>query len=105
MSAGVGTEVAARLAGATRATIVAWIGNGRCIGLSRPTRGYRLPSWQFEPGVFEAIAPIAAAMDTTDGWALLSYLETPQGGLDGLTPRQALEQGLHDRVIALAGAV
>lgn len=100
----VATDAAARLAGATRATIVAWIGNGKCIGLQRPTRGYRLPAWQFEPEVFAAIAPIAAAMETTDGWALLSFLETPHGGLDGRTPRQALEQGLRERVLALAAA-
>lgn len=97
------TEAAARV-GATRATIVAWIGKGQCIGLSRPTRGYRLPLWQFEPAVLGVLGDIAAAMGTTDGWTLLGFLETPQGGLDGLTPRQALEQGQRARVVALAGA-
>jgi predicted DNA-binding protein (UPF0251 family) len=98
------TDAAAERAGATRATIVSWIAKGRCIGLERAKRGFRLPLWQFEPAIFGAIEAIAAAMDTTDGWVLLSFLETPHGGLGGLTPRMALEQGMRDRVIALAGA-
>ena len=99
----VNTDRAAALAGTTRATIKAWIEKGRCIGLQRTTRGYRLPAWQFEPHVLVPLAAISAAMGTVDGWALLSFLETPLGGLDGRTPRQALEQGMSDRVIALAG--
>lgn len=98
----VGTEQAALLAGATPATIRAWIDNGRCIGLERTTRGWRLPSWQFELRVFGKLPEIAAALGTTDGWALLAFLETPHSGLDGLTPRQALDRGLSERVIALA---
>jgi len=98
----VGTEQAALLAGATPATIRAWIENGRCIGLERATRGWRLPGWQFELRVFGNLPAIAAALGTTDGWALLAFLETPHSGLDGLTPLQALDRGLSERVIALA---
>lgn len=98
------TDEAAAAAGVTRATVISWIRKGRCIGLARAKRGFRLPVWQFEPVIFEALSPISAAMDTTDGWALLSFMETPHGGLDGLTPRQALEQGQRERVVAIAGA-
>jgi hypothetical protein len=99
----VGTEQAAVLAGATPATIRAWIESGRCIGLERTKRGWRLPAWQFELPVFGKLQAISDALGTTDGWALLAFLETPQGGLDGLTPRQALERGLSERVVAVAG--
>ncbi len=98
----VGTEQAALLAGATPATIRAWIESGRCIGLERATRGWRLPGWQFELRVFANLPDIAAALGTTDGWALLAFLETPHSGLDGLTPLQALGRGLSERVVAVA---
>lgn len=101
----VNTEEAARLAGASKATIVSWIDAGRCIGLRRTTRGYRLPAWQFEPRIFEALPEVSRAMDTTDGWALLAFLETPHGALGGLSPRQALERGMQQRVVVLAGAL
>lgn len=100
----VNSEEAARLAGASKATIVAWIETGHCIGLQRTTRGYRLPAWQFEPHIFEVLPEISRAMETTDGWALLAFLETAHGALDGLTPRQALERGMAKRVVALAAA-
>jgi hypothetical protein len=100
----VGTTQAARLAGTTRTSIVAWIGAGRCIGLARAQRGWRLPAWQFQPAVFDAVAPVAQALGTRDGWALLQFMETPHGGLGGLTPRQALEQGRRERVLAVAAS-
>lgn len=62
----------------------------------------RLPRWQFDPAVWEALPELARALGTKDGWALLTFLESPLGGLNGLTPRQALEQGLLDQVIELA---
>lgn len=43
-------------------------------------------------------------MGTTEGWALLAFLETASGALDGLTPRQAIEQGHLVRVVEVAGA-
>jgi hypothetical protein len=82
----------------------AWIEQGRCIGVERATRGYRLPAWQFEPKVLQAMPAISEALQTRDGWALPSFMETPQGALQVRTPRQALEQGQVQRVIALAGA-
>lgn len=99
------TEDAAQLAGTTRVTINAWIKSGRCIGISYLRRGFKLPRWQFEPSIFEAIRPIAHTLGSSDGWQLLSFLETPSQSLDGLTPRAALEQGLpSERILALATA-
>jgi hypothetical protein len=98
------TDQAAELASTTRVTINAWIAKGRAIGLTQTRRGFRLPEWQFEPGLWEAIPELAKALGTSDGWALLSFLETPLGGLGGRSPRQAIEQGDTARVLALAAA-
>lgn len=100
----VNTDQAADMAGTTRVTINAWIAKGRAIGLPRTRRGFRLPAWQFEPALWGLIPRLFKALGTLDGWALLSFLETPHGGLDGATPRQALERGQADRVLALASA-
>ena len=43
------------------------------------------------------------ALGTTDGWQMLSFLETPHEALDGLAPRIALEQGVSgQRIVDLA---
>jgi hypothetical protein len=96
------TDQAAQYAGTTRVTINAWIAKGRAIGLTQTKRGFKLPRWQFEPAVWQVIQPLSQALQTKDGWALLSFLETPHGGLDGTTPRQALERGQSERVLQLA---
>lgn len=96
------TDDAANLLCTTRVTINAWIAKGKAIGLTQIRRGYKLPRWQFEPALWAAIPQVSAALGTHEGWALLKFFETPQGALDGLTPRQAVEQGALDRVIELA---
>jgi excisionase family DNA binding protein len=98
------TQEAAELAGTSRVTINAWIAKGRAIGLTQTRRGYRLPKWQFEPAVWNVLARLAQALGTTDGWSLLAFLESPLGGLNGKTPRQAIEQGAATRILELAGA-
>jgi hypothetical protein len=99
------TDEAATLSGTTRVTMNAWIKSGRCIGVSHLRRGYKLPRWQFEPFIFPVIAPMAAALASTDGWQLLAFLESPHPALDGQSPRTALEQGTPaQRVINLATA-
>lgn len=98
------TDQAAEIAQTTRVTINAWIAKGRAIGLTQVRRGYRLPVWQFEPALWDYIPQLAKGLGTTEGWSLLGFLETPLGALNGLTPRQALEQGLSDRVLELAVA-
>jgi hypothetical protein len=98
------TDEAAALAGVNRVTVNAWIDKGRAIGLSQVKRGYRMPRWQFEPAMWDALPKLSAALATTEGWALLAFLETPHGGLNGRTPRQAIEQGEAERVVQLAEA-
>jgi hypothetical protein len=98
----VSTDEAAALAGATRVTVNDWIGKGRAIGLTQIKRGFRLPKWQFEPRMWEAIPKLSVKLDSKDGWHLLAFLETPLGALDGNTPRGAIEQGQLDRVLAIA---
>lgn len=100
----VNTDDAAALAGTNRETINSWIRSGRCIGLDRTVRGYRLPRWQFEPTIHKHLQAIAHALGTREGWALLLFIETPHEALEGRTPRMALEQGEAERVIDLAGA-
>ena len=73
-------------------TISAWIKSGRCIGVTHLRRGFKIPKWQFEPYVFPVIQALSEALGTTDGWQILSFLETPHEALDGLAPRIALER-------------
>jgi hypothetical protein len=99
------TDEAADLAGTSRVTINAWIKAGRCIGVSNLRRGFKLPRWQFEPTISPLLQSLSKTLGTTDGWQLLSFLETPSLALDGQTPRSALEQGVPgDRILALATA-
>lgn len=97
------TDMAADLVGTTRVTINAWIAKGRAIGLTQTRRGFKLPSWQFEPVFWDAVPQLSKALGTHEGWALLTFLETPLGALGGRTPRQAIEQGHLERVVELAG--
>ncbi len=85
-------------------TINTWIAKGRAIGLTQTRRGFKLPKWQFEPVFWDSIPKLGAVLGTGDGWTMLTFLESALGGLDGLTPRQAIEQGKLARVLKLAGA-
>jgi len=93
---------AANAVGATARDIRQWVAEGHCIGVSTASKGMRLPHWQFDLDIWPWIHAMAAALGTTDGWSLLGFLESPRGALDSRTPRQALEQGEHTRVIELA---
>jgi hypothetical protein len=98
----ISTDEAAQLVQTSRVTINSWIAKGRAIGLTQTKRGFRMPRWQFEPSVWEALPKLSASLGIVEGWALLSFLESPHGALNGITPRQAIEQGQMDRVIKLA---
>jgi len=100
----ISTDEAAVLARTTRATIDAWIDKGRCIGLTQTVRGSLLPRWQFETRMWDALPKLTAALNTRDGWALVSFLESPNGALNGMTPRAAIEQGQEARVLQVAEA-
>lgn len=98
------TDEAAALLGTSRVTVNAWINKGRCIGLTQTKRGFKVPRWQFEPVIWDHLPGIGQALGLHEGWALLNFFETPHGGLEGMTPRQALEQGQAERVLAVAQA-
>ena len=98
----VSTEEAASIAGTSCETIEAWIAKGRAIGVSEAGRDFRLPRWQFEPALWNALDRISEALAVNEGWAILCFLESAHGGLDGRTPRAAIEQGDALRVIELA---
>lgn len=93
---------AAKAAGVPVATVRAWVQSGRAIALPVPRSAHRLPRWQFEPAVWDAIPQLAQALNVMGPWGLFSFLETPLGGLGGLTPRQSIEWGHLQRVLALA---
>lgn len=98
----ISTDEAAQLVQTTRVTVNAWIAKGRAIGLTQTKRGFRMPRWQFEPSMWDALPRLSTALGTTEGWALLSFLESPNGALNGISPRQAIEQGQSDKVIKIA---
>jgi len=100
----VNTDQAAEMTGTTRVTINAWIAKGRAIGLTQARRGFRLPKWQFEPGMWDAVPALSKALGTSEGWALITFLETPLGALQGATPRAAIEQGRLAQVLKIAEA-
>jgi len=93
---------AAELTNTTPNVVESWIARGQVISLNHPRGGVRLPKWQFEPAMRGAMADLVKALGTRDGWALLAFLETPLGGLNGATPRQAIERGDAARVFELA---
>lgn len=84
---------AASCANTEVATMQRWVAAGRAIALETGRHGCRLPRWQFEPAIWDAIPHVAAALGTTQGWPLMSFLESACGALGGRTPRQAIEQG------------
>jgi hypothetical protein len=95
----VSTEEGADMSGTSRVTVNAWIKSGRCIGVAHLRRGFKMPKWQFEPYIFPVIQPLFESLGTTDGWQLLSFLETPHPALGDLTPRTALERGISAKTI------
>lgn len=93
---------AAAVAGVPVGTVSAWIREGRVIALPMQRGGHRLPQWQFAPAIWDALPQLSMALNSAVAWKLLSFLESPLGGLQGVTPRQAIEQGNLPRVLALA---
>lgn len=99
------TNEAAALSGGSRLEVISCIKSGRYIGVRHLSRSFKVPKWQFEPFALPAIQAISHALATTDGWIMLSFLETPHEALHGLTPRIAMEQGVpYTRIVDLATA-
>lgn len=87
-----------------RSGLMIAVDGGPVIALDgEPGRGLVGPLWQFEPAMLATLPRVSAALGTTNGWALLSFLESAHGELGGRTPRQAIEQGEADLVIQVAG--
>lgn len=93
---------AAGLVGESVTTIRRWISDRHCFAVATRGRVWRLPYWQFDVDLLPWIGPVCEALGATSGWQVLWFLETPHGGLDGRTPRAALEQGDVCRVLMVA---
>ncbi len=98
-------EDASALVGESAKTIKRWIARRWCIGLTVDGHVLRLPRWQFDGDLLLWVEPIFEALDTRSGWTVLSFLEAPNGALEGRTPRQALEQGDVAQVLDLASFI
>lgn len=99
----VSADEAAKIVGASASAIRSWIANGRAIGVSNANR-LRMPNWQFNTAIWDALPRVSSALGLKEGWPLLSFLESPHPGLGGATPRAALEQGQLERVLSIAAA-
>ena len=98
----VGRDEAAKLLGVTPDVVESRVADGALLGLRHPRLGLRLPRWQFAEPTRSAIPRLFLGLGTTEPWALLLWLDTPLGSLDGRTPRVAIEQGELARVVDLA---
>ncbi len=74
------------------------------LGLASATdhQDFVVPRWQFQADIWRTLLKLSSALDTTNGWKLLSFLESHTGALNGRTPRAAIEQGEADRVLVIA---
>lgn len=88
--------------GISEDVLMGWIGSNRVLALGHPALGLHMPKWQFEQPLLGSIQALASARGGS-AWDLLSWLETPHGALDGITPRAAIERGNVSRVVELAG--
>jgi hypothetical protein len=95
-------EAAAELLNTNKIQIESWAAAGRVIGLRSERPGLRMPRWQFDPVFLQALPRLSTELGTHDGWALLTFLESPLGALNGRSPRQAIEQGEVQRVVLCA---
>jgi hypothetical protein len=101
----VGLDEAAHLSGESHLQLRRWSAQKRPRVIALECAGdLRFPSWQFQPALWPVVRQLAMALDG-NALAVLAWLETPHGALDGRAPRTALEQGeLAERVLALADA-
>ena len=90
----VSSAEAAALAGMTAAQVrrLATMKSPQVIALRHSVLGWRYPRWQFDATARKVVEQLARALQG-NGPAMLAWLETPLGALEGRTPRSALEQG------------
>ncbi|MFM2044673.1 MAG: hypothetical protein RLY86_3249 [Pseudomonadota bacterium] len=101
----VNAEDLAKLLGTTRVTVNAKRRNGRILGLEGARRGFRFPVWQIDADGKPYAALPALLEHLGAPWAVYRFLVQPHGALDGLTGREALEEGREAEVVAAAAGM
>ncbi len=98
-------DALAKLLGTTRMTVNTKRQNGQLLGLDGAKRGFRFPKWQL--GAEGKPYPELQRLQEQLGgpWALYRFLVQPQGELDGLTGRKALERGRGQEALEAAESV
>jgi hypothetical protein len=102
----VDAAAAARMAGVRVSQLLAWVRakRPRVIGFDPGSGELAFPRWQFDPLIWPVVPQLAKALDG-DAATVVTWLETPLGAFEGLSPRQALERGESPgRVLAVAEA-
>jgi len=96
----------ANLLGTTRVTVNAKRQNRQILGLEGAKRGFRFPSWQIGPDgkPFSALPDLFEKFGD-DGWAVYRFLMQRHPELDGLSGREAFQQGKTTQAIEAAESV
>lgn len=95
----------AKLVGTTRVTVNAKRQNGQVLGLDGAKRGFRFPEWQLDSDG-KPYAALAILHERLGGpWAVYRFMVQPHGELDGLTGREALEQGRAEQALEAAESI
>ena len=95
----------AKLLGTTRMTVNTKRQAGQLLGLDGAKRGFRFPEWQLGPEG-KPYPDLQALQERLGGpWALYRFLVQPQGGLEGLTGREALERGRGPKALEAAESI
>ena len=99
------TEAFAEVLGTTRVTVNAKRQSGRVLGLDGAKRGFRFPLWQLdaEGKPFAELPMLHEQLGRA--WAVYRFLVQPHGELDGLTGREALEQGKSKAVMRVVKSI
>lgn len=98
-------EAFAEVLGTTRVTVNTKRQSGQVLGLDGAKRGFRFPLWQLD-AEGRPFAELPILHEQLGGaWAVYRFLVQPHGELDGLTGREALEQGKSKAVLRAAESV
>ena len=96
----------AHLLGTTRVTVNAKRQKRQVLGLEGAKRGFRFPRWQLGTNgkPFSALPDLFDRLGD-DTWAVYRFLLQHHPALDGLTGREALEQGKSKQAIEAAESI
>lgn len=93
----------AKLLGISRQALDKRHKSAQLLALSSDTRRLRYPSWQLDEHVWGApLANVLHALAGEDAWTIYEFLLSPDPLLSGRTPLQAMKEGDHERVMAVA---